>query len=78
MKIQFFNSTDWHTTAISASNFIEIFERFQSKTLRMIVDAPWFLPNTLSEGISKCQQLKKKSNATVLNMVPASVHTQIL
>jgi hypothetical protein len=30
----------------STSN-IEILERFQSKTLRMIVDAPWYLPNTV-------------------------------
>jgi hypothetical protein len=25
---------------------IEILEHFQSKTLRMIVDAPWYVPNT--------------------------------
>jgi hypothetical protein len=30
----------------STSN-IEILERFQSKTLRMIVDAPWYMPNTV-------------------------------
>jgi hypothetical protein len=30
----------------STSN-IEILERFQSKALRMIVDAPWYVPNTL-------------------------------
>jgi hypothetical protein len=32
----------WGTT--STSN-IEILERFQSKALRMIVDAPWYVPN---------------------------------
>jgi hypothetical protein len=26
---------------------IEILEHFQSKALRMIVDAPWYVPNTL-------------------------------
>jgi hypothetical protein len=26
---------------------IEILERFQSKALRMIVDAPWYMPNTV-------------------------------
>jgi hypothetical protein len=31
----------WGT--VSNSN-IEILERFQSKTLRMIVDAPWYVP----------------------------------
>jgi hypothetical protein len=30
----------------STSN-IEILERFQSKALRMIVDAPWYVPNTV-------------------------------
>jgi hypothetical protein len=31
-----------------ASTFnIEILEHFQSKTLRMIVDAPWYMPNTI-------------------------------
>jgi hypothetical protein len=34
----------WGTA--STSN-IEILERFQSKTLRMIVDAPWYVPNTV-------------------------------
>jgi hypothetical protein len=26
---------------------LEILERFQSKALRMIVDAPWYVPNTV-------------------------------
>jgi hypothetical protein len=34
----------WGTA--STSN-IEILERFQSKALRMIVDAPWYVPNTI-------------------------------
>jgi hypothetical protein len=34
----------WGTA--STSN-IEILERFQSEVLRMIVDAPWYVPNTL-------------------------------
>jgi hypothetical protein len=34
----------WGTA--STSN-IEILERFQSKALRMILDAPWYVPNTL-------------------------------
>jgi hypothetical protein len=32
--------------ADSTSN-IEILERFQSKALRRIVDAPWYVPNTV-------------------------------
>jgi hypothetical protein len=34
----------WGTA--STSN-MEILERFQSKALRMIVDAPWYVPNTV-------------------------------
>jgi hypothetical protein len=56
----------------STSN-TEILERFQSKALRMIVDAPWYVPNTV---IPKQQQLKKKSATTALNAVLASAHTQ--
>jgi hypothetical protein len=51
----------WGTA--STSN-IEILERFQSKALRMTVDAPWYVPNTLirqdlqipsvKEAISHC------------------------
>jgi hypothetical protein len=31
----------------TASTYIEILERFQSKTLRVIVDASWYVPNTV-------------------------------
>jgi hypothetical protein len=34
----------WGTA--STSN-VEILERFQSKALRLIVEAPWYVPNTL-------------------------------
>jgi hypothetical protein len=34
----------WDTASTS---IIEIAERFQSKALRMIVDAPWYVPNTV-------------------------------
>jgi hypothetical protein len=34
----------WGTASTSS---IEILERFQSKALRMIVDAPWYVPNTV-------------------------------
>jgi hypothetical protein len=34
----------WGTACTSN---IEILERFQSKALRMIVDAPWYVPNTI-------------------------------
>jgi hypothetical protein len=56
---------------------MKILERFQSKALRMIVDAPWYVPNTVIRKISKHQQLKKKFAATVLNTVLASAHTKM-
>jgi hypothetical protein len=59
----------------SISN-IEILELFQSKALRMTVAAPGMCQIRLSEGISKYQQLKKKSAATARNIVLASVHSQ--
>jgi hypothetical protein len=31
----------------SATSNIQILERFQSKALRMTVDAPWYVPNTV-------------------------------
>jgi hypothetical protein len=34
----------WITDSISN---MEILDRFQSKVLRMIVDAPWYVPNTI-------------------------------
>jgi hypothetical protein len=34
----------WGTASTST---IENLERFQSKALRMIVDAPWYVPNTV-------------------------------
>jgi hypothetical protein len=34
----------WGSASISS---IEILERFQGKVLRMITDAPWYVPNTV-------------------------------
>jgi hypothetical protein len=43
----------------------------------MIVDAHWYVPNTLSDGIYKYWQLKKKSTDTVHSTMLTSEHTQI-
>jgi hypothetical protein len=51
---------------IASTSNIEILERFQSKVLRMIVDASWHVPNTL---IRRDLQSKKKSTVTALTMV---------
>jgi hypothetical protein len=50
----------------------------KSQEFSMIVDAPWYVPNTVSEGISKYQQLKMKSAATALNTVLASAQIQMI
>jgi hypothetical protein len=63
----------WDTASTSS---IEILERFQTKALHMIVGAPWCRIR-LSKGISKYQQLNKKSATTALNTVLASAHTQM-
>jgi hypothetical protein len=49
----------WGTA--STSN-IEILERFQSKTLRMIVDAPWYVPNTLIRRDLHCPTICRFSS----------------
>jgi hypothetical protein len=46
---------------ITASTFnIEILERFQSKVLRMIVDAPWYVPNSLIRRDLRCPSVKEE------------------
>jgi hypothetical protein len=47
----------WGTA--STSN-IEIQERFQSKVLRMIVDAPWYVPNSLIRRDLRCPTVKEE------------------
>jgi hypothetical protein len=68
--------TEYKLWGTASTSNMEILERFQSKALRMIADAPWYVPILLSEGISKHRQLKKKSAATALNTVLTSPHTQ--
>jgi hypothetical protein len=38
----------------------EILERFQSMTLRMIVDAPWYMPNTVIRRDLQIQTVKEE------------------
>jgi hypothetical protein len=47
----------WGTA--STSN-IEILERFQLKALRMIVDAPWYVPKTLIQQDLQIPSVKEK------------------
>jgi hypothetical protein len=62
--------------AASTSN-TELLERLQSKVLRMIVDAPCYVLNTVIRTVlQKHQQLKKKSVITALNTVRGSVYIQ--
>jgi hypothetical protein len=59
---------------MASTSSTEILERFQSKALRMslVMCQIW-----LYKGISKYQQLKKKSTATPHNTVLASAHIQM-
>jgi hypothetical protein len=52
---------------------MEILGHFQCKVLSMIVETPWYVPNTVIRG---CQQLRKKSTATFLSTVIVLVYTQ--
>jgi hypothetical protein len=54
----------------STSN-IEILECFQSKALRMIVDAPRYVPNMVIRRDLQIPTVKEKSAATALNIVVA-------
>jgi hypothetical protein len=75
----------------STSN-IEILERFQSKALRMIVEAPWYVPNTLirrdlqipsvKEEISRCSsyysaRLTAHPNDTLLTLFETPEHRRL-
>jgi hypothetical protein len=59
----------WGTA--STSN-IEILERFQSKALRMIVDAPWYVPNTVIRRDLQIPTVKEE-----INTVLVSAHIQM-
>jgi hypothetical protein len=63
----------WGTA--STSN-IEILECFQSKALRVIADAPWYVPNAVIRRDLQTPTAKEQSAATAINTELASVHTQ--
>jgi hypothetical protein len=52
----------------STSN-IEILESFQWKALRMIVDAPWYVPNMAIRRDLQTLTVKEEIHATALNTV---------
>jgi hypothetical protein len=54
----------WGTASISN---IEILELSKSKALRMILDAPWYVPNTVIRRTVQPPTVKKKSAATALS-----------
>jgi hypothetical protein len=60
----------------STSN-IEILERFRSKVLPTIVDAPWYVLNTVIRNDLQTPTVKKKKSVTTaLSTVRASVYNQ--
>jgi hypothetical protein len=64
----------WGTA--STSN-IEILERFQSKALHMIVDAPWYMPNMVILRDLQIPTVKEEVLTTAINIVLSSVLIQI-
>jgi hypothetical protein len=61
----------------STSN-IEILECIASKVFRMIVDAPWYVPNTVIRRDLQTPTINEKSIITALSTVRASVYTQTI
>jgi hypothetical protein len=49
----------------------------RSKALPMIVDAPWYVPNTVIPRDLQIPKVKKKSASIALNAVLASAHIQM-
>jgi hypothetical protein len=45
---------------IGSTSNIEILERFQSKALRMIMDAPWYVPNSLVRRDLHCPTITEE------------------
>jgi hypothetical protein len=64
----------WDTA--STSN-IEIQERFQSKALRMIVGAPWYVQNTVIRRDLQILTVKEEIRRYSSHIVLASAHTQM-
>ena len=52
--------------AASNSN-LEILERFQSKVLRIITDAPWFIPNTVIKHDLQVPTIKQEARKYSVN-----------
>jgi hypothetical protein len=66
-----------NTTVGSASTSnIEILERFQSRDLRMIVGAQWYVPNTVIRRDLQTPTVKEEIRRYTPNTVLASAHTQ--
>jgi hypothetical protein len=64
----------WGTATTSN---IEILERVQSKALRMIVDAPWYVPNTVIQRDLQIPTVKKEIRRYSLNTVLALADIQM-
>jgi hypothetical protein len=61
----------WDSASISNT---EILERLQGKVLRMITDAPWYVPIRSPDKIFKSHQLKRNSTDSAPNTGPAPTH----
>jgi hypothetical protein len=64
----------WGTASTSG---IEILERFQSRALHMVVDVPWYVPNTVIRRNFQIPTVKEEICRYSSETVLASVHTQM-
>jgi hypothetical protein len=61
---------------INTSN-MEILERFQSQALRMIVDSPWYVPNTVIRRDLQIPTVKEEIRRYSSQYSAPSAHTQM-
>jgi hypothetical protein len=61
----------------STSN-IEILERFQSKVLRIIVDASWYVPNSLIRRDLSCPAVKEEIRFLLLGVASCCASIQLV
>jgi hypothetical protein len=65
----------WSIGSISS---IEILERFQSKSLRMVVDAPCYVPNMIILMAPNTESLRRNPPLPLSNTALATAYTQTI
>jgi hypothetical protein len=59
-KLHIYKTYSNQSGGTASTSNIEIVENFQSKALRMIVDAPWYVPNTVKRNYLQIPTVKEE------------------